>query len=77
LALLNGSMLQRLLSDLDPLLGQLQQGQPDLRLGNLPLATLRKELPSMLASLGTASERIRIATQRMREAILPLLEVKQ
>jgi len=74
LAMLNASLLQRLAADISPLLGMLAESHPDLRLGNLPLATVRKELPSILASLGTASERIRVATLELRDRTLPLFE---
>lgn len=67
LGLLNSSLLLRIWDDLSPFLERLEQEQPELTLGNLPLRLLREEVPQMLKGQEEAAERILRATRTIRE----------
>jgi len=69
IAVLNISLFGRVIADLLPLLNEYESLHPGSRLGNLPLAMVRSELPSMVASLESATERIRLATMKIRSAV--------
>ncbi len=69
IAVLNISLFGRVIADLLPLLNEYDSLHPGSRLGNLPLPMVRNELPSMVASLESATERIRLATMKIRSVV--------
>ena len=66
LILYNSDLLQLILNDLLPCLGELSQGGSERLFGGLPLAAVCEEIPNLLASMHNGAQRIKRIVDELR-----------